>query len=142
MTEVLKIQYNEDDRAQRLLNVFDEIPGQINVSTVNSTNHIVAWHAHKIQTDYWTCVKGAFKVGLAYPINDSEGNTEGHRVVWKYLSDRQPMSIKIPPGVYHGYKALIPGSIMLYYLTEKYDPSDEFKAVPGDFGEKWDTENK
>jgi len=142
MSEDIKIQYNEDDRAQRLLNVFDELPGQINVSTVNSTNHIVAWHAHKIQTDYWTCVKGAFKVGLAYPINDSEGNTEGYRVVWKYLSDRQPISIKIPPGVYHGYKALTPGSIMLYYLTEKYDPNDEFRASPGDFGESWSTENK
>ena len=142
MIEDSEVQYHEDDRAQRLLNVFDVPEGQINVSVVNSTNHIVAWHSHKIQTDYWTCLKGAFKVGLAYPVKDSEGNTERYRVVWKYLSDRKPMSIKIPPGVYHGYKALVPGSIMLYYLTEKYDPDDEFRALPGDFGETWETENK
>ena len=58
------IQYHEDDRAQRYLNVFEELgPGQLNVSYVNSTEHIVAWHKHNIQTDYWVCVKGSFKVG-------------------------------------------------------------------------------
>ena len=57
--------YNEDDRAQRLFDVFDVLDGQINVSYVNSTDHIVAWHKHNIQTDYWTCLKGSFKVGMA-----------------------------------------------------------------------------
>ena len=48
------IHYNEDDRAQRYLDVFEDLgPGQINVSYVNSTKHVVAWHKHNIQTDYW-----------------------------------------------------------------------------------------
>ena len=38
--------YNEDDRAQRLLDVFDILPGQVNVSYVNNTSHNVAWHKH------------------------------------------------------------------------------------------------
>ena len=105
------IQYNEDDRAQRYLNVFEELgPGQINISYVNSTDHIVAWHKHNIQIDYWCCIKGSFKVGLA--------------------------------GIYHGYKALEPGSILMYYLTEKYNPADELRAHPGDFKEIWHAENK
>ena len=58
--------YNEDDRAQRLLDVFEVLDGQINVSYVNSTEHIVAWHKHDIQSDYWTCIKGSFKVGIVY----------------------------------------------------------------------------
>ena len=58
--------FHEDDRAQRLLDVFPHWPdGQLNVSFVNSTNHIVAWHAHKLQIDYWTCLRGSLKVGLA-----------------------------------------------------------------------------
>ena len=57
----------------------------------------------------------------------------------EYLSDKNPRVIEIPPGVYHGYKALQPESIMLYYLTERYDPSDEWKAPPGHFGESWET---
>ena len=47
------IPYNEDDRAQRYLDVFADLgKGQINISYVNSTDHIVAWHKHNIQTDY------------------------------------------------------------------------------------------
>ena len=128
--------FNEDDRAQRHFFQFDKLNGQINISHVNSTKHVVAWHKHKKQIDYWFCVKGSFKVGLAIPDGDS------YTIKWEYLSDKNPRVIEIPPGVYHGYKALQPESIMLYYLTERYDPSDEWKAPPGHFGESWETENK
>ena len=128
------IQFNEDDRAQRYLNVFEKIgPGQVNISYVNSTKHVVAWHKHNIQTDYWVCIKGAFKVGLA---------THEEGAKFEYLSDRNPQVLKIPPGVYHGYKALEPGSILMYYLTEKYNPKDEFRAIPGEFNEIWQAKNK
>ena len=128
------IQYHEDDRAQRYLNVFEDLgPGQLNVSYVNATEHIVAWHKHNIQTDYWMCIKGSFKVGLA---------TEDEGTDFVYLSDRKPQVLKIPPGIYHGYKALEPGSILMYYLTEKYNPADEFRAKVGDFGDIWEAENK
>ena len=46
------------------------------------------------------------------------------------------------PGVYHGYKAIEPGSILCYYLTHKYNPDDEIRAEVGHFGEDWGTENK
>ena len=129
-------QFNEDDRAQRIFLQFNEMPGQINLSHVNSTEHVVAWHKHKKQKDYWFCVKGSFKVGLAIP------NDNGYDVVWEYLSDKNPRVLEIPPGIYHGYKALQPGSIMMYYLTERYDVKDEWKVQPGHFGEKWETISK
>ena len=129
-----KIPFNEDDRAQRYLDVFKELgPGQINISFVNSSNHVVAWHKHNIQTDYWCCIKGSFKIGLA---------THEEGAKFEYLSDKNPRILKIPPGIYHGYKALEPGSILMYYLTEKYNPKDEFRANPGEFNEIWQTENK
>ena len=128
------IQYHEDDRAQRALNIFDERSGQCNISYVNSTEHVVAWHKHNIQTDYWYCIKGSFKVGLA--------SGEYGDIKWEYLSDKNPRVLKIPPGIYHGYKALEPNSVLLYYLTEKYDPSDEIKTSVGTFGESWETPNK
>ena len=128
-----KIKYNEDDRAQRYFLEFSEMKGQINVSRVNSTKHVVAWHKHKKQTDYWFCAKGSFKVGLCYP----DGKVE-----FKYLSDKNPNVLEIPPGVWHGYKALQPESIMMYYLNEKYDTKDEWKTKPGSFGESWETEDK
>ena len=45
--------YHEDDRAQRLLDVFPLDKGQVNISYINSTEHIVAWHKHNEQTDYF-----------------------------------------------------------------------------------------
>ena len=36
------MKFNEDDRAQRLIDVFPDVNGQINISYVNSTNHVVA----------------------------------------------------------------------------------------------------
>tara|TARA_R100001594_G_C4052941_1_gene265340 strand:+ start:2048 stop:2443 length:396 start_codon:yes stop_codon:yes gene_type:complete len=129
--------FHEDDRAQRLFDIFPKVNGQINVSYVNSTEHIVAWHKHNIQSDYWTCLKGSFKVGMAIPNGDGT-----YEVKWEYLSDKNPRVIEMVPGVYHGYKALEPNSILLYYLTEKWTPDDEEKVSPGYFGEKWETENK
>ena len=129
--------YHEDDRAQRLFDIFPEVSGQINISHVNSTDHIVAWHKHKIQTDYWFCIKGSFKVGLAEPQDDGT-----YRVRWEYLSDKNPRIIEIPPGVYHGYKALQSESIILYYLDQKYSSDDEWKVLPGHFGENWNTVSK
>lgn len=125
--------YHEDDRAQRLLDVFPLDKGQVNISYINSTEHIVAWHKHTHQTDYWICLKGSLKVGWA---------TEDDGCEFKYLSDKNPQVLKIPPGVYHGYKALEPGTILVYYVTHQYNPNDEFRKEVGAFGEEWKTENK
>ena len=125
--------YHEDDRAQRLLDVFPLEKGQVNISYINSTEHIVAWHKHEKQTDYWICLKGSLKVGWA---------TEEDGCEFKYLSDKNPQVLEIPPGIYHGYKALEPGTILGYYVTQKYNPSDEHRKEVGAFGEEWKTENK
>ena len=131
--QVSNLIYHEDDRAQRLLDVFPIEKGQINISFINSTNHIVAWHKHEKQTDYWICIKGSLKVGIA---------THEEGCKFEYLSDKNLKLLKIPPGVYHGYKAIEPGTILAYYVTRKYDPTDEYRLSVGDFGENWNTENK
>ena len=134
MHSFTQIPYHEDDRAQRYLDIFKNLgPGQINISYVNSTEHVVAGHKHNIQTDYWVSIKGSFKIVLA---------THEDGATFEYLSDKNPRVLKIPPGIYHGYKALEPNSILLYYLTEKYNPKDEFRASPGEFNEIWQTESK
>jgi len=133
VAEKSKMVYHEDDRAQRLLDVFPLEKGQINISYINSTNHIVAWHKHEKQTDYWICLKGSLKVGWA---------TEENGCEFKYLSDKNSKVLEIPSGIYHGYKALEKGTILAYYVTRKYDPTDEHRVKIGHFGEDWETENK
>ncbi len=131
------MKYNEDDRAQRLIDIFDFLPGQVNLSYVNSTEHVVAWHKHHAQTDYWICIKGAFKVGLAKLNNNNQ-----YEISWEYISDKNPRVLKIEPEIYHGYRALIPESILLYYVDKKYNPTDEIRAEVGYFGESWTVKNK
>ena len=134
--------FHMDNRAQRVLDLFNLDKGQINISTVNSTTHIVAWHMHKIQTDYFYCLKGSFQVGYL-PVDKNSGLVNSRDNIFRYISDKDPTNfIEIPPYTYHGYKALEPGSVMLYYLSEKYNPNDEYNKKPGDFGEDWGTENK
>ena len=53
----------------------------------------MAWHKHNIQTDYWICIKGSIKVGLA---------TEDDGCEFEYLSDKNPRVLEIKPGIYHG----------------------------------------
>jgi dTDP-4-dehydrorhamnose 3,5-epimerase-like enzyme len=132
------IQFHEDDRAQRLLNVFNLDVGQVNVSYVSSKDHVVAWHRHEKQTDIWVCLQGAFKVGLVeFPIV-----TNKPKVHWIYLSEKRQKSLVIPPNWYHGYRALEPNSILMYYMDQKYDPNDEFRQPVGTFNEDWGTPNR
>ena len=141
--EIGRIHYHEDDRAQRLLNIFPKANenSQFNVSYVNSNNHVVAWHGHHAQTDQWVCLKGSFKIGLAIPEPGSHG--EKFTIKFMYLSDKNVnQCLTIPPGILHGYKALEQDSILLYHVTEKYDILDEIKFPVGFFNEDWSTKNE
>jgi len=145
---IQEVQYHEDDRAQRLLDVFSLTHCQLNISYVNSTNHVVAWHRHEVQTDWWICLKGSFKVGLkTIDLETVHTRAEGEpqpnsSVRWHYLSDKNFRILRIPPGIWHGYKALEPNSILMYCTDQKYDPNDELRCKVGSFGESWGKENK
>ena len=151
------IKYHEDDRAQRLQDIYQAgmQDGQINISYVNATEHCVGWHYHTKQTEYWFVVKGALKVGLvsSHAQAGEKGNkdvapdeiAQGAAVEFEYLSDKNLQVLEIPPNVYHGYRALIPGTILMYYITEKYEKVSKYddERVPiGYFGEDWGTPNK
>ena len=132
------VKFHEDDRAQRLQDVYkDGMPDtQINISHVNSTGHVVAWHSHTKQTEYWFVIRGALKVGLA---------TEEEGCRFEYLSDKNPRVLEIPAGVSHGYKAVIPGTTLMYFITEKYEKVskyDDQRFPVGHFGETWETPSK
>lgn len=72
---------------------------------------------HKKQTDYFAVAKGVVMFRLVYKNGKEEKFT---------LSENDHQTLIIPPGVWHGYTALKP-SIMVFYLTHKYDSADEFR---------------
>ena len=103
---------------------------------------VKAIHFHLRQTDLWTPVLGQFQVML-YDLRI--GSPTFGKLNTFYTGLLQPVQIRIPPGVGHGYKVLGPESALLVYATDQfYDPSDEGR-IPWndpDIGYDWETQRK
>jgi dTDP-4-dehydrorhamnose 3,5-epimerase len=100
---------------------------------MNYPGVIRAWHYHKKQNDFWVVVKGEIKVGLYDAREDSP--TKG--VVNEFfLGENNPVLLKIPIGVLHGYKTVgVEPSLLLNFPTQPYNPSD-----PDEYREPHDSE--
>ena len=108
-----------DDRGWSLMNLMAgalSSEGQINFS-VQHPSVIKAWHRHRLQTDFWTCVSGHLKAGV---YRESDGSA------WMLLlGERQPGVLVIPPGLWHGATAVgNEPAALLYYVTHAYNPAD------------------
>lgn len=103
---------------------------------------IKAWHYHRKQTDHFVCVQGMAKVVLFDSRTDSP--TQGRLNVF-HVGLMNPLLIKIPPLVYHGFTAE-GGDVALIvnFPTElyNYEQPDEHRvpyndpAIPYDWGVK------
>ena len=118
LTEILR---NDDGIFQKF--------GQVYLSTAYP-NVVKAWHYHKIQTDNFTCIKGTMKVALCDKRQYSPTKDEINEF---FIGDRNPVLISVPPGVWHGFKAI--GGETAYFIsipTEayNYDEPDEYRLPP------------
>jgi dTDP-4-dehydrorhamnose 3,5-epimerase len=62
-----------------------------------------AWHFHKKQDDHFTCISGKMKLALYDAREDSPTKGEVNDFT---ISPEDPMLVKIPKGVYHGFKCV------------------------------------
>ncbi|MCL4541265.1 MAG: dTDP-4-dehydrorhamnose 3,5-epimerase family protein [Chloroflexi bacterium] len=86
---------------------------------------VKCWHLHAIHTDQFVITRGKAQVSLVDVRSDSE--TLGQVNVIFAGFDR-PLLIQIPPGVMHGWKALLPPELIVTnFQSHPYDPTDEFK---------------
>ena len=126
----------DDDRGRRFCDIFGEVTGDINITYIYP-GVTIAWHAHQRQYDEWFVIKGALKVGLAVPNGD---NTYRSRFI--SLSPSDGKVLRIPPGVLHGSRNHTnEEAILLYHISEKYDPShpDEERYSVEEVGADWST---
>ena len=108
--------------------IFDRF-GQVYLS-VCYPGVVKGWHYHKVQTDYFTIVRGMMKVVLYDRRDESPTRGEGNEF---FIGELNPLLITIPPGVLHGMMAVggEPG-----YLVNcpnrpyEYDSPDEFRVDP------------
>jgi len=103
--------------------------GQVYITTAYP-GVVKAWHYHKLQTDNFTCIKGMMKVALY----DARENSKTYREINEFfIGEKNPLLIKVPPMVYHGFKAI--GDETAYFLNiptlpyNRKEP-DEYRLPP------------
>jgi len=115
--------------------------GQVYLSVVYP-GVVKGWHYHKIQTDYFTIVKGMVKVVLYDDRPESPTRGEVNEF---FMGEQSPLLIVIPPGVLHGMKGLgaEPG-YLVNCPTEPYNYAspDEYRVAPhGQVPYDWTTKD-
>ncbi|MBI4395402.1 MAG: dTDP-4-dehydrorhamnose 3,5-epimerase family protein [Candidatus Omnitrophica bacterium] len=103
--------------------------GQVYV-TVCKPRVVKGWHYHKLQVDHFVCLQGKAKVVLY----DARESSRTYKLINEFIMGwENPIMVKIPTFVYHGFAALEGNEAMILNLpTEVYryrDP-DEFRADP------------
>ena len=100
---------------------------------LNYPGVIRAWHFHKKQEDIFICVKGMIKAVL---YDSREGSSTHGEVNEFFMGDSNPILLKIPVGVMHGYKTIgTEPSLLVNFPTLSYNHEE-----PDEFREPYDSE--
>ena len=105
--------------------------GQVYVTAVYP-GVVKGWHYHRIQTDHFICMHGMAKVVLY----DSRPDSPTHGVINEFfMGDQNPMLLKIPPLVMHGFKGISPEMTLIVNV-----PTELFRySEPDEYRLPWDT---
>jgi len=115
--------------------------GQVYITAVYS-GVVKGWHYHKIQTDHFICVHGMAKVVL---YDGREGWPTHGEVNEFFLGQQNPMLLKIPPGVMHGFKGIgqemalivnVPTELYNYEQPDEYRLPAHTDQIPYDWTRK------
>ena len=144
MIKQLKVIPDERGRLMEILREDDDIFlrfGQAYLTT-GYPGVVKAWHYHKNQYDHFCVLKGMMKVVL-YDARE-ESPTEGE-VNEFFLGEHRPIVLRIPPGVYHGFKTISTEEALVINIptqSYRYDAPDEFRVpaqendIPYDWARK------
>jgi len=105
--------------------------GQVYLTTVYP-GVIKAWHWHCSQIDYMTCVSGMVKLVLSDGRMDSPTYREVDEI---FAGDQNPVLVKIPKMVYHGFKGI--GSQIAFIVNTVTEPYNY--DFPDEHRKSWDS---
>lgn len=130
--KIKNLEIHKDDRGylfeglRKDDSLFDGKYGQCLISVVYA-DIIKGLHKHKKQTDYTLCAKGR----VLYVVSDE-------KEVQKFILDEnKPVLIKVPPGLWHGYKAIEKEAVLVHIMDRTYDPEDTLAKDPYSFWDIW-----
>ena len=101
----LKIIPDERGRLMEILRSDEEIFrsfGQVYMTTAYP-GVVKAWHYHKKQDDYFTCISGTMRLAL---YDGREGSPTHGEINDFTINLDNPVLVKIPKGVYHGFRCV------------------------------------
>lgn len=146
--EVKKLIKHVDDRGffMEILRDDDELLKRFGQASISLTypGVIKAFHYHQVQDDLWFFPRGNAQVVL-YDMRADSPTYKKTNVF--YMGEHNPILVKIPKGVAHGYRVLgNEPAVIVYLTTESYnrEQPDEFR-IPWDdpeIGFDWSTQNK
>jgi dTDP-4-dehydrorhamnose 3,5-epimerase len=128
----LKVIPDERGRLMEILRSDEDIYekfGQIYV-TAAYPGVVKAWHYHREQTDHLVCVSGMMKIVL---YDAREGSSTNGEVNEFFCGLHNPLFIKVPKGIYHGFKCISDTEALVINIPDKlydYDSPDEFRVDP------------
>ncbi len=103
--------------------------GQVYMTTAKP-GVVKAWHYHKKQDDFFTCIQGKMRLALY----DARRRSPTHGEVNEFLvSLDDPMLVSIPKRVYHGFKCVSEcEAVVINIPTRAYDRNDpdEYRMDP------------
>ncbi|MFH1853735.1 MAG: dTDP-4-dehydrorhamnose 3,5-epimerase family protein [Candidatus Omnitrophota bacterium] len=126
----LKILRDERGRLMEILRSDEEIFqkfGQVYMTTA-FPGVTKAWHYHKKQDDHFTCVSGVMKLAL---YDAREGSPTKGEVNDFTISLDNPILVKIPRLVYHGFKCISDKEAVVINvptMTYNYKEPDEYRV--------------
>ena len=133
-TKELRVMVDERGRLMEMLRSDDDLFkgfGQLYLTTAYP-GVVKAWHYHKKQTDHLVTISGMARIGLY----DAREDSPTHGMVNDFFTGtHNPVLIKVPPMVFHGYKCIGEQEAMVLNIpTALYDDDepDELRMAPHD----------
>jgi dTDP-4-dehydrorhamnose 3,5-epimerase len=120
---VMEILRRDDDLFQTF--------GQVYMTTTYP-GVIKAWHKHEKQADHIACVAGMIRMAL---YDGRPGSPTFKEINEFHLGIHNPLLVKVPAGVYHGWMGVSPEeAVIINVPTEMYDREhpDEQRLDPHD----------
>ncbi len=91
---------------------------------------VKAWHYHKLQEDYFTCVRGMIKL----VVYDNRPESPTHKQINEFfIGEHNLQLVVVPRFTYHGWKCVSEHEAMILNLVTKpynYQEPDEYRLDP------------
>jgi dTDP-4-dehydrorhamnose 3,5-epimerase len=103
---------------------------------------VKGWHLHHVQWDNVVCFKGMIKLVLC---DQREGSPTNGQIDEFFIGERDPMLVRVPPGVWHGWKCVsleeayivnAPTEVFVYGAPDQDELPHDAPSIPYDWGAK------